>query len=236
MNKLIGMIDGFGLEAPMAQRPQTQQSQQPQTFTLAQVGKGLGVILLPIVAFAFWLGIMSNTLSTLKESVDTLNKNFTKLNDRVTGFEKDLEALKQVRFAPKAVALGIPNPKITFAPARPKETFNISYQGTKQQPPMDVTFIIEEVGANFVKVKPNVALRRGDLVMKLPDIYPTVTVSFKQPAKIQFLVDVDNLPLYPPSPFQGKYVAFVVIALIERLPNNDLVFASQRLDAPASAS
>jgi hypothetical protein len=138
--------------------------------------------------------------------------------------------LKERQYFPQAKKLGIPNPKISFAPAREHETFNVSYPaGTgENRPPLDVTFLIEQIGDNFVKLKPRVSLRRGDTVWNLPDP-PPVTIYANKSHGMDFNVEVVDTP-GTHSGLAGKYVVVVVMALLDKLERN-LVIASQRVDA-----
>jgi hypothetical protein len=205
-------------------KPEERTSASDSLFKL--VGAGGSIVI--VLGFAFWLGVLSNSITARNTLFTEKLTTFTKQLDRI---EKDLDGVKEAQYFPKAKEIGIPNPKISFARARATETFNVSYPGVEREnrPPIDVTFRIEAIGDNFVKLKPQVFLRRGDTVRPLPDKYPLITVHTSKSVGINFLVEVDDLP-GAISGFAGKYVAVVMIGLLDKLPRN-LVFASQRLES-----
>ena len=205
------------------QKPKREERTSASDAMFKLVAAGGSIVI--VLGFAFWLGVLSNSITAQKTLFTEKLTTFTKQLDRI---EKDLDGVKEAQYFPKAKEIGIPNPKISFA--RATETFNVSYPGVEGQnrPPMDVTFRIEEIGDKFVKLKPQVFLRRGDTVWPLPDKYPLITVPTNKSVGINLLVEVDDLPAAI-SGFAGKYVAVVMIGLLDKLPRN-LVFASQRLD------
>ena len=207
------------------QKPKREERTSASDAIFKLVGAGGSIVI--VLGFAFWLGVLSNSITAQKTLFTEKLTTFTKQLDRI---EKDLDGVKEAQYFPKAKEIGIPNPKISFARARATETFNVSYPGVERQnrPPLDVTFRIEEIGDKFVKLKPQVFLRRGDTVWPLPDKYPLITVRTNKSVGINLLVEVDDLPAAI-SGFAGKYVAVVRIGLLDKLPKN-LVFASQRLD------
>jgi hypothetical protein len=205
------------------QKPKREERTSANDAIFKLVGAGGSIVI--VLGFAFWLGVLSNSITAQKTLFTEKLTTFTKQLDRI---ERDLDGVKETQYFPKAKEIGIPNPKISFAPALATETFNVSYPGAQNRPPIDVAFRIEEIGEKFVKLKPQVFLRRGDAVWPLPDKYPIITVPTNKSVGINFLVEVDDLPAAI-SGFAGKYVAVVMIGLLDKLPRN-LVFASQRLD------
>ena len=135
------------------QKPKREERTSASDAIFKLVGAGGSIVI--VLGFAFWLGVLSNSITAQKTLFTEKLTTFTKQLDRI---EKDLDGVKEAQYFPKAKEIGIPNPKISFARARATETFNVSYPGVEGQnrPPMDVTFRIEEIGDKFVKLKPQV--------------------------------------------------------------------------------
>ena len=223
--KLVSINTSIAAPAKNQKPKREERTSASDAIFFKLVGAGGSIVI--VLGFAFWLSVLSNSITAQKTLFTEKLTTFTKQLDRI---EKDLDGVKEAQYFPKAKEIGIPNPKISFARARATETFNVSYPGVERQnrPPLDVTFRIEEIGDKFVKLKPQVFLRRGDTVWPLPDKYPLITVPTNKSVGINFLVEADDLPAAI-SGFAGKYVAVVRIGLLDKLPRN-LVFASQRLD------